>query len=760
MKQPNPISLLVLAALAFAIALGGCASSPKEADELIKQGRWREGLARLELAMKQKPDDPEPRIQYFLQRDNVFSRVLVAAAAEADAGRFDAADEMYREVLSVEPTNPRASAGLDAVVAARRQQSLVIEAREKLAKGDTLTADLLVKGVLTENPTHASALSLNHDMRERERRSALTPPALKSRMQNPVNLEFRDAPLKLALEAISRSTGISFVFDRDVRPEVKTTIFVKDIRVEDAIDMMLGPNQLEKKILSETAILIYPNTPQKLRENQELMMRAFHLGNADPKQTINLIRTMIKTKDMYVDDRVNLLIMRDTPDAIRLAEKLISMQDLADPEVVLEIEILEVSRSKVRDLGVSFPTQFTGPGGASATLASIKNLTQNTTGVNSGYGIKLLRNDGDTKTLANPRVRVRNREKARVHVGDRVPVISSTLVGTGSGAPVSSEQIQYLDVGIKVEAEPTVHSDDTVAVKINLDVSSLGNQTRTDAGTTAYEVGTRNVTTVLRLRDGETQALMGLIRDDDVKTRSGLPFLGEIPLLDRLFGSVKDDKKSRELVLLITPHIIRGSGQPDATLAEFWSGTEAVMRSRSPFAPTQERPKDEKKPAAPGEPAAAGDAPIGVQSALNLKWGPLPEVHADQEFSVTLTGRSDVKLKGVNLNLRYFPLEFELLGVEDGGYFKRDGAAGAFTPRIEPQHGMVSVTLAAAEGVTATGEGNLVTLRMKPVTTAAKARLEFVSAVGLDAINRQILVSGVDSLDVKIQPQAQPQAQP
>ena len=759
MKQPNPISLLVLAALAFAIALGGCASSPKEADELIKQGRWREGLARLELAMKQKPDDPEPRIQYFLQRDNVFSRVLVAAAAEADAGRFDAADEMYREVLSVEPTNPRASAGLDAVVAARRQQSLVIEAREKLAKGDTLTADLLVKGVLTENPTHAAALSLNHDMRERERRSALTPPALKSRMQNPVNLEFRDAPLKLALEAISRSTGISFVFDRDVRPEVKTTIFVKDIRVEDAIDMMLGPNQLEKKILSETAILIYPNTPQKLRENQELMMRAFHLGNADPKQTINLIRTMIKTKDMYVDDRVNLLIMRDTPDAIRLAEKLISMQDLADPEVVLEIEILEVSREKVRDIGTSFPNQFSGPGG---TLATIKNLTERTIGVNSGFGIKLLlTKDSNTKTLANPRVRVRNREKARVHVGDRIPVISSTLVGTGSGNPVSSEQIQYLDVGVKVEVEATVHSDDTVAVKINLDVASAGTATTTKNGTTVQPVNTRNVTTVLRLRDGETQALMGLIRDDETKTRSGgLPFLGEIPFLDRIFGSVEDKKGKTELVLLITPHIIRGSGQPDATLAEFWSGTEAVMRSRSPFAPTQERPKDEKKPAAPGEPAAAGDAPIGVQSALNLKWGPLPEVHADQEFSVTLTGRSDVKLKGVNLNLRYFPLEFELLGIEDGGYFKRDGAAGTFTPRIEPQHGMVSVTFAAAEGATASGEGNLVTLRMKPVTTAAKARLEFVSAVGLDAINRQILVSGVDSLDVKIQPQAQPQAQP
>ena len=136
-----------------------------------------------------------------------------------------------------------------------------------------------------------------------------------------------------------------------------------------------------------------------------------------------------------------------------------------------------------------------------------------------------------------------------MHVGDRVPVISSTIVGTtsvgqGGAAPVTTEQIQYIDVGIKIEAEPTIHPDDTVAVKINLDVSSLGTQTKTNAGTTAYEVGTRNATTVLRLRDGETQALMGLIRDDDIQAGAGLPFIGEAPVLDRIFG-IEEDRSAQ-----------------------------------------------------------------------------------------------------------------------------------------------------------------------------------------------------------------------
>lgn len=737
------------------IVLSGCASVPKESAELIEQGRWREGLARLDQGLKDRPNDPELRIQYFRMREQTINRVLLSAGADAAAGRLDSAADTYQQILVVDPNNVRASAGLAAIEAARRHSVLAADARTMLDKGDAVSADLLVKGILTENPEHSEARNLDRELRKhRKALTPPTPPTLKSRMQKPVNLEFRDAPLKLVLEAMSRSAGINFVFDRDVRPDLKTTIFVKDLSVEDAIDMMLAPNQLEKKLLSENTILVFPNTPQKLRENQELVMRAFHLGNADPTQTINLIRTMIKTKDLFIDERVNLLFMRDTPDAIRLAEKLITMQDLAEPEVLLELEILEVSRNKMRDLGLTYPTEFAGPGG---TLATIKQLDSANIAVNTGYKIKLLRTDGETKTLANPRVRVRNKEKARIHVGDRVPVISSSIVGTGpSSAPVTTEQIQYLDVGIKVDAEPIVHSDDTVTVRINLDVSSLGAQTRTNAGTTAYQVGTRNVSTVLRLRDGETQALMGLIRDDDVKTSAGIPFLGELPLLDRIFGTTKTDRSSKELVLLITPQIIRGLGQPNAALAEFWSGTEAALRVRAPFVQAIEvggqAPQAKNEETVGGATIGRATPAVAPLVPLSVRWSAPAKAKTGSEVSVSLVGRSEGALKSATVQLRYNPIEFNLVAVEDGGFFKKPGTATVFVPRIEPALGMISVTLGVADTSSVKGEGNLITLRLKPVTEAPTAQVQITAVVGVDEANRQVPVEGVVPLDLAIEP--------
>jgi len=156
--------------------------------------------------------------------------------------------------------------------------------------------------------------------------------------------EFRDALLKNVFEVLSRVSGINFVFDRDVRADLRTTIMVRDTPLEEALQFLLVTNQLDKKILNQNTILIYPNQPNKLRDYQELVTRSFYLGNADVKQTLNLVKTVLKTRDVFIDERLNLLVMRDTPDAIRLAEKLIAAQDLAEPEVILEMKVLEITR--------------------------------------------------------------------------------------------------------------------------------------------------------------------------------------------------------------------------------------------------------------------------------------------------------------------------------------------------------------------------------------------------------------------------------
>ena len=737
-----------LLGLLFAVC-AGCTSLIQDSETAIDQGRYQQGLGQLEALMKERPTDPERRMAYLRARDRVVNRLLGAAGAEFAAGRLDAAASGFEQVLTVDAGNARAEAGMAAVNAARRHAVLLSDARTRLAAGDDISAGLMVGSVLAENPTHGAARELDRELRERERKRALAVPALRSKLQNPIDLDFRDAPIKLVMEALARSAGINFILDREIRADVRVSVFVRQVRVEDALDLIIQNNQLEKKILNDTTVLVYPNTPQKQREHQELVMRTFHLGNADPKLTLNLLRTMLKTKDLFVDERVNMIVMRDTPDAVRAAEQLIAAQDKVDPEVVLELEILEVSRSTVRDLGLSLPSVFSGPGGA---LADIGNITRATVGVDSGFGLRLLRSDGDTKTLANPRMRVRHKEKARVHVGDRVPVISSTIVGTttgqGNSAPVTTEQIQYLDVGIKIEAEPNIHADDTVAIKVNLDVSTLGSQTKTNAGTTAYEVGTRNASTVLRLRDGETQALMGLIRDDDIQAGSGLPFIGEFPMLDRIFGNKRTEQRSRELVLLITPRIVRGVEPTEAKVAEFWSGTEAAVRTRTPF--VRSVTGAGAAPAAPGTaapgPAASAPPSAGAAAApvlpLRLSWKAPSAIEPGQQGVVELQAQSEGLVKGAAIQLRYDPASVEVLAVEDGGYFGQVGGAAAFTARIDASLGTIFATVGASGTGAAKGDGTLLKLRLKPRRAGGAATLQLGSIVGVDPGNRRVPIEG------------------
>ncbi len=740
-------------------ACAACSTVPNDGQAAIDKGRFQEGLGRFEAAMREQPADAERRMAYMRARDQVINRLLGAGGAEFAAGRLNAAASAFSQVLAVDAANARATAGLAAIEAARRHEVLATDAKARITAGDSLSADLMVKSILAENPGHGPARELDRELRELERKRALAVPVLKSRLQDPVDLDFRDAPIKLVMEALARSAGINFILDREIRADLRVSIFVRNVRVEDALDLIIHNHQLDKKILTDNTVLVYPNTPQKQREHQELVMRTFHLGNADPKQTMNLLRTMLKTKDLFVDERVNMIVMRDTPDVIRAAEHLIAAQDKADPEVVLELEILEVSRSKVRDLGLSFPTVFTGPGGS---LADIRNLTSGSIGADNGYGLRLLRTDSDTKTLANPRVRVRHKEKARVHVGDRVPVISSTIVGQGTNAPVTAEQIQYLDVGIKIEAEPTIHGDDTIAIKINLDVSTLGRAITTVAKNVVYEVGTRNATTSLRLRDGETQALMGLIRDDDSQSGSGLPFVGEFPVLDRIFGSKRSEQRSQELVLLITPRLVRGVERTDAALAEFWSGTEAAVRTRTPF--VQPLPQAVSA-AAPARGAAPGTTPgpalaarptlaVAAETALplQLSWQAPADVKAGEEFFVELKARSDGLVKGASIQLRYDPAQYEVLAVEDGGYFSQVGGSAVFTPRVDTSLGVVFATLGASGAGSAKGEGSLLKLRLKARQPLANSSLQISSIVGVDPGNRRVPVEGSVPLALKSAP--------
>ena len=595
------------------ILVGGCASDTRhtEARHLLASGQTQEGLALLAQAVNDNPRDRELRFEWLRQREIAAGRFIAQGDTARTHGRFDEAAAAYKDALAIEPDQPRARAGLDGIAADRRHAALVQEADDWFKKRNYVEAESRLRTVLNENPAHQEARNLLRRVNDAKTAQSLIPPVLKSAIGKKVTLEFKDANIRSVFEVIGRTTGLNFVFDKDVRPDLRTTIAVRNTTVEDAIKLILVTNQLERKVLNDNTLLVYPNTPAKNKEYQELVVRSFYVANVDVKQMMNLIRTVVKTRDVYIDEKLNLLVMKDTPEAVRLAERLIETQDMADPEVTLEVEVLEVGSNRLRELGVRFPERvnFQDPATVGSAAAAVMRASGPLVGfvATPAVVLNLKQQDGYANVLANPRIRVKNREKARVHIGDRVPVITTT-----STANVGvSASVNYLDVGLKLEVEPTIHLEGDVQIRVGLEVSNIVREVPTTGGGLAYQVGTRNAATVLRLRDGETQVLAGLIQDEERTTANRLPGVGDLPVVGRLFSNHLDTRGKTEIVLLITPRIVRNLARADNVKAEFYSGTETAVGA-APFTLSPTEPGSVAVSGTPSAPAAPPPSSGGV----------------------------------------------------------------------------------------------------------------------------------------------------
>ena len=559
-------SILIMVFLTQTIS---CAFAPWD-KPAVKAETPEEDVALAKKAVAQKPNDIKLRKNLLITQEEAVAELTSLAEQAKAKGQYQEATDFYNRILSFLPEEPTAISGKADVERLIVQSKKMAKVPELNANNQTETAKEIVRDVLVENPQQSQAIQFQQQIKDQAAPVKTTPPRLKPPFNKPVTLELRDANIKVVFEALSRATGINFILDRDIRPDAKATIFIKQARIEDAIDLVLSSNGLQKKALSENTALVFPNTQAKLKDYQDLMIRSFYFTNTSAKQVAVLLKTMLKTKDIFVDDRLNMLVMRDTPEVIRLAEKLVAANDLEDPEVMLEIEVLEVSRSRLQELGIVYPSQLSVLSPTALTLEALKKLNSSTIGVSPNPALNFKKTTGDVNLLANPRIRVKNNEKAKILVGDKVPIITTT-----STANVGvSESVQYVDVGLKLDVEPRITLDDFVNIKIGLEVSSLGEKTITRNGATVYTIGTRNANTVLRLKNGETQILAGLILDDERKNASKLPGLGDIPLIGRLFSNQEDRKSKTEIVLAITPRIIGNISRPQAEISEYWSGSE------------------------------------------------------------------------------------------------------------------------------------------------------------------------------------------
>lgn len=574
--------ILACAGVAVAILLAlGCATqrAHEQGETLLAQGQYEQGIARLEQAVKENPGNFKYRTDLINSREQTLNRLLADAAGERAAGDFDRAAGPYRRVLAIDPGNARARAGLSELDRDRAHADSLERAKTAWAAGDTDGAWLRLQKILSENPGNRPARELRREIEEQRAREMASIPTLRSMYDGPpLNMKFRDADLRQVFEALSRESGITLIFDRDVKPDLRTTIVARQIPFEDAVETLLMSNQLEKKIINRSTVLIYPVTQEKLRQYQELAVKGFYLTYADVKQTAELLKAVLKPAEMFVDDKMNMIVLRDTPEAIGVAERLVAMHDLVAPEVMLDLEVLEVQRNRLKEIGIQWPNQLVlaplPSNGQTTTLKDITGITAATTSAQlASMILNLKKETGVVNLLANPRIRSLNRQKASILIGSKVPVVTTTATATG----FASQSVQYLDVGLKLEVEPSIHLQDEVELRLALEVSSISSQVQS-AGVLTYQIGTRNASAMLRMKDGETQVLAGLINDQDIRNSSGVPGLGDIPVIGRLFRSQKDDVQKTEIVLLITPHLVRNMTLPNATTSEFLSGSETTPR--------------------------------------------------------------------------------------------------------------------------------------------------------------------------------------
>lgn len=602
----------LLMSLGLCAGLAACSTAQvanKEAADLIEQGQYEAGLARIEEGLREDPRDTELHLLLNSGRAKAITALLTSGDTDRARRDFASARVAYNRVLTIEPNNRRAQDALRQLDYLRSMEEKLELARGDLRRGDIYGADRQVKQILELDPNNEGALELQGNIRLVQSRNVIAYPQLRTKLDRPVTLEFRDANLKTIFEVLSQVAGLNFIFDKDLRPDMKATIFVRDVRIEDAVTLLLQQNQLHQKVVNENTLLIYPDSPQKVKDYQELVMRTFYLTSIDANTALNMVKTMLKTRDVFVDERLNTLTMRDTEDAVRMAEKLLQSQDQSNPEVILEVEVMEVATQRILDLGLQWPSTFgvvNSDGSPVTLLGQLKGINSDRISIGPSPQAKINAQDNDINTLASPVIRVSNREQARIHIGQRVPIISATSVPSTQG-PVITESVTYLDVGLKLEVQPTVHLNNEVAIKIALEVSNATPLEPTRQGTIPVQVDTRNAQTSLRLHDGETQILAGLVRNDHGATGNKIPGLGDIPGLGRLFGSNKDTVGKSELVLSITPRIVRNLPYQSPSDMEFSTGTETSMHIQAP-----DRSQNYAMPTPAAQPRAVGESAVAT----------------------------------------------------------------------------------------------------------------------------------------------------
>jgi general secretion pathway protein D len=527
------------------------------------------------------------------------------AEKQANRENWDQAVLLYSKAVAMDPGNTRYSVALErAKLKASGEHFQKGKRYANAAQWELAIAEFQQTLLLYPGNQHA-ATELDRAFREMQKEQAgpselearkkrardieLGPPKLDPTTNIPIVLNFRENEVSKIFEAMSKASGINFIFDEKVDLDKPMTIDIGNVTLEKALDILMLQTKNFYKVIDEATLLIAPDTRQKRQEYEDQVIRTFFLSNGDTKQVVTLLRSLLQSRQIAENPDLNSVAIKDTPDKVAIAERIINANDKSKGEVLVDVELLEINRSIVKNLGIDLSSKTLNvqfrEGNEFVPLNNLDVLKQQgnwLVGPIPTVILSFLKSDSETRSIAKPQLRVTEGEKAEILIGDRVPIPTTSFntsqtVG-GNIVPVTS--FTYQNVGITVQIEPRVHHNKEVTLTVSVEVSQVTGSVSTSAGQEQPIIGTRNIQTVIRLRDGETNLLAGLIKNDDTETMSGVAGIMDIPGIRKLFSNTNTQTQETDIILTLTPHIIRIPDITEADLATLWVGTEENMRLR------------------------------------------------------------------------------------------------------------------------------------------------------------------------------------
>jgi general secretion pathway protein D len=618
------------------------------------------------------------------------------------------------------------------------------------------------------------------------------PPRLKPLSRERINLKLTN-DVRVVYETVAKLAGLTVLFDPDLTSR-RISVELPNVTLEEALDAVALESKTFWKPVTSNIIFVAPDQPQKRRDYEDEQVRTFYLANTLTPQDLTEItgglRTLLQVRNIQQINPLHAIVIRDTPDKLAVAEKILRDVDKARPEVVVQVSVLEVDMNRLRQLGITPGTSTTvtftprsalqpssgATGGTTATTGgttttgtpqiTLNNLQRLSTADYSitlpGAAAQALLTDSTTKVVQNPEVRITDGETARVRIGERFPVAMAAYqggVGVGVGAagtsiinPLLNTSFQYQDVGVNLDVTPRVHPDGEVSLKLSVEVSSVATF-QNIGGINQPVFNTRKIEHEIRLRNGEVNVLGGLIKHSTTKSVSGFPGLARIPFLRYFFSGEQVQSEDQELLIVLTPRIVRMPNITPDNLRPLYTGTETNIEVLPRIEPGAgpatalggaAASAGATAQAAPVPPAATGPRLRFVPETLTLQPG--------QTATLALTVENVTGLAAVPLILHYDPAVIAVEDVRDGGFLSGGTQTVAIVHHEDPRRGEAVVSILRPPNTGGVnGSGTLLGIVIRGVAPGM-ARLRIAQVDARDA-QQKPLALGTGEAIVRVGPQ-------